>query len=66
MQTADVRIQPPNSVYGDKPYTIQPGGCGEPGEYIHFSINYMATTNTINNQNLYGSPCIIYFKIRIT
>ena len=25
----------------DTPYTIQPGGCGDPGEYIHITPGFL-------------------------
>ena len=33
LQDAEIRVDLPNPVYGDSPYTSQPGGCGEQGEY---------------------------------
>ena len=40
-QDGDVRINWPNSVYKDTPYTQQPNGCMERGEYIHLTPNYI-------------------------
>lgn len=35
--SAHVRVDTPNPEYKDTPYTVQPGGCGEPGQYIHLT-----------------------------
>ncbi|KAL5005622.1 hypothetical protein ScPMuIL_016780 [Solemya velum] len=39
--TAQVVVDLPNPVYGDNPYTLQPGLCGDPGEYIHLTPGYV-------------------------
>ena len=44
-QVSDVRVAPPNPVYGDNPYTLQPGGCGERGQYIHVTPDYLRFIN---------------------
>ena len=33
-EDADIRVEVPNSLYGDTPFTLQTGECGEQGEYI--------------------------------
>lgn len=38
---AHIRVDAPNAEYGDEPYTLQPGGCGEPGRYIHLTTDYV-------------------------
>ena len=30
-----------NPLYGERPYTVQTGGCGELGEYIHVTPDYL-------------------------
>ncbi|KAG8436687.1 hypothetical protein GDO86_007686 [Hymenochirus boettgeri] len=37
---ADVIIASPHLNYGNDPYTLQYGGCGEPGKYIHFTPEF--------------------------
>ncbi|KAM3915157.1 calcium-activated chloride channel regulator 1-like isoform 1-T2 [Leptodactylus fuscus] len=37
---ADFIIADP-SIYGDSPYTLQYGGCGERGKYVHLTPNFM-------------------------
>ncbi|XP_072276032.1 calcium-activated chloride channel regulator 1-like [Pyxicephalus adspersus] len=46
---ADVIIASPHLKYGDDPYTLQYGRCGEPGKYIHFTPNFL-----LNNSLLSG------------
>nr|XP_006005605.2 PREDICTED: calcium-activated chloride channel regulator 4 [Latimeria chalumnae] len=38
---ANVIIAEPFMKYGDDPYTLQYGGCGEEGRYIHFTPNFL-------------------------
>ncbi|XP_042884903.1 calcium-activated chloride channel regulator 1-like [Penaeus japonicus] len=40
-QDSDIRIDKSNAVYGNQPYTDQPGGCGDPGRYIHLTPDYL-------------------------
>ncbi|XP_059839805.1 calcium-activated chloride channel regulator 1-like isoform X1 [Hypanus sabinus] len=40
-EKANVIIAEPYLKYGDAPYTLQYGGCGEKGRYIHFTPNFM-------------------------
>ncbi|XP_054422812.1 calcium-activated chloride channel regulator 1-like [Pteronotus mesoamericanus] len=48
---ADVIVANPYLKYGDDPYTLQYGQCGEKGQYIHFTPNFLLT----NNLPVYGS-----------
>uniref|UniRef100_A0A8C5R7S7 VWFA domain-containing protein n=1 Tax=Leptobrachium leishanense TaxID=445787 RepID=A0A8C5R7S7_9ANUR len=43
---ADVIIANSHLKYGDDPYTLQYGKCGEPGRYIHFTTSFL-TNNTL-------------------
>ena len=36
-EDAEIRVDRPNPVYSDAPYTLRGSGCGEPGSYIHFT-----------------------------
>uniref|UniRef100_A0A2K5CQ96 Calcium-activated chloride channel N-terminal domain-containing protein n=1 Tax=Aotus nancymaae TaxID=37293 RepID=A0A2K5CQ96_AOTNA len=47
---ADVVVAYPSLKYGDDPYTLQYGQCGEKGRYIHFTPNFLLT----NNLPIYG------------
>ena len=40
-ERANIRVDKPNPVYGDAPYVQQTGGCGQPGEYAHFTPKYL-------------------------
>ena len=41
IQDGSIRVDLPNPLYGDTPYTVQPGGCGEPGEYTHVTPHFL-------------------------
>ncbi|XP_060132734.1 calcium-activated chloride channel regulator 1-like [Zootoca vivipara] len=49
---ADVIVAEPYLKYGDDPYTLQYGGCGESGRYIHFTPNFL-TNDSLHA--VYGS-----------
>ncbi|XP_067892452.1 calcium-activated chloride channel regulator 1-like [Heterodontus francisci] len=51
-EKADVIIADPYLKYGDDPYTLQYGGCGEKGRYIHFTPNFILNNSLIA---VYGS-----------
>ncbi|XP_003220165.1 calcium-activated chloride channel regulator 1 [Anolis carolinensis] len=44
---ADVIVADPFLKYGDEPYTLQYGGCGEPGRYIHFTPNFLTNDSLL-------------------
>ncbi|KAM4642180.1 calcium-activated chloride channel regulator 1-like [Discoglossus pictus] len=48
---ADVIIANPFLKYGEDPYTLQYGGCGEQGRYIHFTPKFMLDDTKIS---IYG------------
>ncbi|XP_057570051.1 calcium-activated chloride channel regulator 1 isoform X2 [Hippopotamus amphibius kiboko] len=48
---ADVIVANPYLKYGNDPYTLQYGKCGEKGQYIHFTPNFLLT----NDLPIYGS-----------
>ncbi|KAL1441163.1 hypothetical protein MTO96_008897 [Rhipicephalus appendiculatus] len=52
---ADVRVAAPNPQYGDTPYTLQPRGCGERGEYVHLTPRFLSDMNSSMTE-AYGSP----------
>ena len=43
-----------NSLYGDLPYTVQNGGCGDRGDLIHVTPEYLASLDAM--ASLYGPP----------
>uniref|UniRef100_A0A8C0G7Q0 Calcium-activated chloride channel N-terminal domain-containing protein n=1 Tax=Chelonoidis abingdonii TaxID=106734 RepID=A0A8C0G7Q0_CHEAB len=49
---ADVIVANPFLKYGDDPYTLQYGRCGEKGRYIHFTPDFLLNDNLYN---IYGS-----------
>ncbi|XP_044882979.1 calcium-activated chloride channel regulator 1-like [Mauremys mutica] len=54
---ADVIVANPYLKYGDDPYTLQYGGCGEKGRYIHFTPNFLLNDNLYN---IYGSRAKVF------
>lgn len=54
IKTADVRVTSANTAYGDVPYTVQSGGCGQQGDFIHLTPNYLQTLLEQNNIALFG------------
>lgn len=53
--TAHVRVDHANPEYGDIPYTLQTGGCGEPGEYIHLTPWFVREINGETKEK-FGMP----------
>lgn len=51
--SADVRIDRPNPYHGNDPYTLQPGGCGEHGQYIHITPHFVKELRGVTADN-YG------------
>ncbi|XP_063794822.1 calcium-activated chloride channel regulator 1-like [Pseudophryne corroboree] len=45
---ADVIVADPYLKYGEDPYTLQYGGCGEPARYIHFTPNFLLDDKLIS------------------
>ena len=41
LRQADVIIAAENPSYGNSPYTLQYGGCGSQGSYIHMTPSYL-------------------------
>ncbi|CAM2118850.1 unnamed protein product [Caretta caretta] len=54
---ADVIVANPFLKYGDDPYTLQYGGCGEKGRYIHFTPDFLLKDNL---NNIYGSRAKVF------
>ncbi|XP_060629859.2 calcium-activated chloride channel regulator 1-like [Anolis sagrei] len=47
-EKADVIVAEPFVKYGDEPYTLQYGGCGEKGRYIHFTPKFLTSDNLLS------------------
>ncbi|XP_038270241.2 calcium-activated chloride channel regulator 1-like [Dermochelys coriacea] len=56
-EKADVIVANPFLKYGDDPYTLQYGGCGEKGRYIHFTPDFLLKDNL---NNIYGSRAKVF------
>ena len=50
-----------NPVYGDNPYTVQYGKCGEPGSYIHLTPGYLTNDAAINDYGPRGESFFLRF-----
>ncbi|KAH6921711.1 hypothetical protein HPB50_004226 [Hyalomma asiaticum] len=55
---SDVRVAAENPQYGDTPYTLQPRGCGERGEYVHLTPRFLGQMNG-SIAEAYGSPAYL-------
>ena len=44
-EDGDIRINTPNPLHVDNPYTVQPGGCGERSKYIHLTPEFIFHLN---------------------
>ncbi len=49
-EDGDVRVNLQNPLYQDTPYTVQPGGCGDRGDYIHLTPDFLRNMNTSSMQ----------------
>ncbi|XP_043556014.1 calcium-activated chloride channel regulator 1-like [Chiloscyllium plagiosum] len=47
-EKADVIIAEPNPKYRVEPYTLQYGGCGKKGRYIHFTPNFILDSSLVS------------------
>nr|XP_045596240.1 calcium-activated chloride channel regulator 1-like [Procambarus clarkii] len=50
---SDIRLDYPHPLYKHQMYTEQPGECGEPGEYIHLTPEYLTVDKY---SKWFGSP----------
>ena len=46
-------VDRPNTAYGDNPYTLQSGDCGQPGDHIHLTPWYVTHYDT-EAETMYG------------
>lgn len=51
-ETAAIRVDTPNPVYGDVPYTVQPRGCGERADYIHLTPGFVLASKDFNRTDV--------------
>ncbi|XP_013401095.2 calcium-activated chloride channel regulator 1-like, partial [Lingula anatina] len=54
LDKAHVIVDKPNSLYGDTPYVKQPRGCGQRGEYMHLTHDFIL--NRQRTEQFYGNP----------
>nr|XP_039271529.1 calcium-activated chloride channel regulator 3A-1-like [Styela clava] len=55
---AEVVVAHENPAYGEVPYTLQYGECGEPGSYIHLTPNYLLDDNFVYNYGPRGKTIV--------
>ena len=55
LQDGSIRVDLPNALYENTPYTVQPGGCGDPGEYIHVTRDFLRDLNDQSTES-FGPP----------
>ena len=48
LQDGAIQVMSANPLYGDNPYTVQPRGCGERGEYIHITPDFAANMDGLS------------------
>jgi len=53
-QDGDVQVNTKSGVYGNSPFTLQTSGCGEEGEYIQISNEFIE--NYGNIEGTFGPP----------
>ncbi|XP_046584208.1 calcium-activated chloride channel regulator 1-like [Haliotis rubra] len=53
---AHIRIDKANPTQGNNPYTFQPGQCGDPGQYIHLTPEYVMDAPGIYRELNWGNP----------
>ncbi|XP_018411401.1 PREDICTED: epithelial chloride channel protein-like [Nanorana parkeri] len=46
-QMASIIVSNPNAYYGNDPYTLHYGGCGNEGRYIHFTPDFLSDDNLL-------------------
>ena len=54
-EDAEVRVENSSPVYGDSPFTVQTGECGEPGEFIQVSELFL-TQHLPDPASVFGPP----------
>ncbi|XP_042893793.1 calcium-activated chloride channel regulator family member 3-like [Penaeus japonicus] len=52
-EDSDIRVAPAHPAYADQPFTLQPGGCGSPGMFSHFTSKLFTDTNL---SDVWGPP----------
>ena len=63
MDKARVVIGNPRSDWGDTPYTIQPGGCGVEGDYIHFTPGYILKPESAKDFTHKPGSCSLFSTV---
>ena len=59
-EDAQIRVEPTSSIYGDSPFTLQTGECGEEGEFIQVIsslVFHIINLHVSDNTKLSKSTC---------
>jgi len=54
-EDAQIRVEPTHAIYGDSPFTLQTGECGDQGDYIQVSTNFI-TQQIPDDNSVFGPP----------
>ncbi|XP_042857620.1 calcium-activated chloride channel regulator 3A-1-like isoform X1 [Penaeus japonicus] len=57
-EDSDIRVDMPNIIYQDQPYTLQSGQCGQPGQYIHYTPAYLTDDTMTKRWGLRGTSLV--------
>ena len=60
LQDGDIRVDLPNPVYMDAPYTVHNGECMDRGEYIHITPSFLTNINTSSLDNFGPTGTTVY------
>ena len=52
-EDAQIRVENSSPVYGDSPFTVQTGDCGDQGEYIQVTENFL-TQQVAQSDSVFG------------
>ena len=52
-EDAQIRVESSSPVYGDSPFTVQTGDCGDQGEYIQVTENFL-TQQVAQSDSVFG------------
>lgn len=50
-----IRVNLDNPLYLDTPYTVQPGGCSDRGEFIHLTADFLINLDGLSTE-YFGPP----------
>ncbi|XP_037793177.1 calcium-activated chloride channel regulator 3A-1-like [Penaeus monodon] len=57
-EDSDIRVDIPESIYGDQPYTLQTAVCGSSGFYIHYTPAYLTDDKLVRLWGARGTSLV--------